>query len=90
MLNFHGDNYKSHTFDDPKLLAAWSKHKDYRCAAAPRQRSHRFAQARPLTYRPPPPPPRPRSYSDKLPAAARDFPEARERLAAKELAQRIS
>lgn len=33
MLSWYGDDYKTHKFDDPKKLAAWSQHKPYRCVA---------------------------------------------------------
>lgn len=53
-INNFGSNYKRFSFDDPKLLAAWSQHDNY-------------------------------SYLGELKERERDFPEARARIAARQL-----
>jgi hypothetical protein len=81
MLNWHGDDYKTHVFDDAKKLAAWSQLPAYRCVGAGAHVADTQRAGGGLTPPPPPPIPLVRRYNAKRVQTERDFPEARARAA---------
>ena len=86
MLSWYGDDYKTHKFDDPKKLAAWSQHKPYRCVAGGAHAKESPSVPSPPSPSRPPSAPLPPflplacRYNVKPATVERDFPEARARL----------